>query len=104
MSLSELLYALIGGSGIGAIIAAIFSRKTAKEKHKIDLLDRAFKEIERLEKNNRDLKAEIDLIESELNDSKREKYELKRIIRENDSLIESLKKQIDILKGVPNEN
>lgn len=84
MGLQELLTVLIGGGGIGAIIAALMTRQTAKDKNKIDLLDRAYKEIERLETKINELEEELEQ-EQEVND------ELRKVLFE-------LKEQVSVLR------
>jgi len=84
MGVQELLAVLIGGGGIGAIIAAIMTRQTAKDQNKIDLLDRAYKEIERLEAKIAEAEEELEQ-EQEVND------ELRKVLFE-------LKEQVSVLR------
>lgn len=84
MGLQELLTVLIGGGGVGAIIAAIMTRQTDKDKNKIDLLDRAYKEIERLE-------IKIDELEEELRNERQMNDELRKVLTE-------LKEQVSVLR------
>lgn len=92
MGLQELLTVLIGGGGIGAIIAAIMTRQTAKDKNKIDLLDRAYKEIERLE-------AKIDELEIELKNERGLNDELRKVLFELKEQVSTLRIEIQQLKG-----
>lgn len=92
MELNELLTILIGGGGIGAIIAALMSRQTAKDQNKIDLLDRAYKEIERLE-------AKIDELEAELRNEKNMNDELRRVLFELKEQLSTLRIELEQLKG-----
>ncbi len=92
MELNELLTVLIGGGGIGAIIAALMTRQTAKDKNKIDLLDRAFKEIERLE-------AKLAEAEAELEKEQNENDELRKVLIELKEQVSTLRIELQQLKG-----
>ena len=92
MELNELLTILIGGGGIGAIIAALMTRQTAKDQNKIDLLDRAYKEIERLE-------TKIDELENELKNERQMNDELRRVLFELKEQVSTLRFEIQQLKG-----
>lgn len=92
MGLQELLTVLIGGGGIGAIIAAIMTRQTAKDQNKIDLLDRAFKEIERLETKLKEAEEEL---EKEQNDNE----ELRKVLLELKEQVSTLRIELEQLKG-----
>lgn len=92
MELNELLTVLIGGGGIGAIIAAIMTRQTAKDQNKIDLLDRAYKEIERLE-------AKIDELEEELRSERSMNDELRKVLNELKEQLSTLRIELKQLKG-----
>ncbi|SFH73686.1 hypothetical protein [Pisciglobus halotolerans] len=59
MSIEWLIGLLIGGGGATGLLSAFFTRKSAKEKREIDLLDRAFKEIERLDVRIKELEAAL---------------------------------------------
>ena len=92
MELNELLTILIGGGGVGAIIAAVMTRETAKDKNKIDLLDRAFKEIERLE-------AKLKEAEDELDKEQNMNYELRRVLADLKEQVSTLRSELKTLKG-----
>lgn len=92
MELNEILTVLIGGGGIGAIIAAVMTRQTAKDQNKIDLLDRAYKEIERLE-------AKIDELEIELKNERQMNDELQKVLFELKEQVNALRIEIQQLKG-----
>lgn len=92
MGLQELLTVLIGGGGIGAIIAALMTRQTAKDKNKIDLLDRAFKEIERLETKLKEAEEELEK-EQDAND------ELRKVLVELKEQVSILRIELQTLKG-----
>ena len=91
MGVNELLTILIGGGGFGAIIAAIMTRQTAKDQNKIDLLDRAYKEIERLE-------AKIDELEEELKSERNMNDELRRVLFELKEQLNTLRSELEQLK------
>ena len=92
MGLQELLTVLIGGGGIGAIIAALMTRQTAKDQNKIDLLDRAFKEIERLEGKLKEAEEELEK-EQNAND------ELRKLLVELKEQVSTLRIELQQLKG-----
>ena len=92
MELNELLIILIGGGGVGAIIAAFMTRQTAKDQNKIDLLDRAYKEIERLE-------AKIDELENELKNERQINDELRKVLLELKEQVSNLRIELQQLKG-----
>lgn len=92
MGLQELLTVLIGGGGIGAIIAALMTRQTAKDKNKIDLLDRAYKEIERLETKLAEAEEELEK-EQNAND------ELRKVLFELKEQVSTLRIELKQLKG-----
>lgn len=92
MGFDDLLTVLIGGGGIGAIIAALMTRQTAKDKNKIDLLDRAFKEIERLE-------TKLKEAEEELEKEQNENDELRKVLVELKEQVSALRIELEQLKG-----
>jgi len=92
IGLQELLTILIGGGGVGAIIAAVMTRQTAKDQNKIDLLDRAYKEIERLE-------AKIDELEKELEQEQEVNDELRKVLLELKEQVSTLRIELEQLKG-----
>jgi len=73
MSLEWLVGILIGSGGAGAILSAYFTNKSNNQTHELNLLDRARKEIERL-----DIK--IKELEKEIEDKEEENAELKKVI------------------------
>lgn len=92
MEVNELLTILIGGGGVGAIVAAIMTRETAKDKNKIDLLDRALKEIVRLE-------AKLKEAEDELDKEQNENYELRKVLFDLKEQVSALRNELKSLKG-----
>lgn len=92
MGLQDLLIVLLGGGGIGAIIAALMTRQTAKDRNKIDLLDRAFKEIERLD-------TKLKEAEEELEKEQNENDELRKVLIELKEQISALRIELEQLKG-----
>ena len=92
MEVNELLTILIGGGGVGAIVAAVMTRQTAKDKNKIDLLDRALQEIVRLE-------AKLKEAEDELDKEQNENYELRRVLYDLKEQVSNLRSELKTLKG-----
>lgn len=92
MEVNELLTILIGGGGVGATVAAIMTRQTDKDKNKIDLLDRAFQEIARLE-------AKLKEAEDELDKEQTENYELRRVLTDLKEQVNNLRNELKVLKG-----
>ncbi len=92
MEVNELLTILIGGGGVGAIIAAVMTRETAKDKNKIDLLDRALQEIARLE-------AKLKEAEDELDKEQNENHELRRVLYDLKEQVSVLRSELKTLKG-----
>ena len=92
MEVNELLTILIGGGGVGAIIAAVMTRQTAKDQNKINLLDRAFKEIERLE-------AKLKEAEDELDKEQNMNYELRKVLADLKEQVNNLRIELKTLKG-----
>lgn len=92
MEVNELLTILIGGGGVGAIVAAIMTRETAKDKNKIDLLDRALKEIVRLE-------AKLKEAEDELDKEQNENYELRKVLFDLKEQVSVLRNELKTLRG-----
>ena len=92
MSFDDLLTVLIGGGGIGAIIAALMTRQTAKDQNKIDLLDRAYKEIERLE-------GKLKEAEEELEKEQNANEELRKVLSELKEQVSTLRIELQQLKG-----
>lgn len=84
MNLESILLLFIGGGGVGAFVSAFLTRKSQKESTEIDLLDRAYKEINRL-----DMK--INELENELKKERDDNAELRRIIAELREGMKSLK-------------
>ncbi|ALV20773.1 acyl-ACP--UDP-N-acetylglucosamine O-acyltransferase family protein [Carnobacterium antarcticum] len=88
MTLEQLLVLLIGGGGAAGLLSAFFTRKSGKEKTDIDLLDRAYKEIERIDAKLKEAYAELELEKGEnenlkniIEGMKRDKTKLEKIIR-----------------------
>lgn len=92
MEVNELLTILIGGGGVGAIIAAVMTRQTAKDQNKIDLLDRALNEIVRLE-------AKLKEAEDELDKEQNENYELRKVLTDLKEQVSNLRIELKTLKG-----
>ena len=92
MGVQELLTILIGGGSVGAIIASVMTRQTAKDQNKIDLLDRALKEIVRLE-------AKLKEAEEELEKEQNTNDELRKVLFELKEQVSTLRIEIKQLKG-----
>ena len=92
MEVNELLTVLIGGGGVGAIAAAVMTRQTAKDKNKIDLLDRALQEIVRLEAKLKEAEEELDK-EQNAND------ELRKVLFDLKEQVSILCSELRTLKG-----
>lgn len=88
MNWETILALLIGGSGLGGWISSILSRRSQKESNDIDLLDRAYTEITRLDEI-------IDELKKELRNERGDKRELKRIIDKLETKVQELKNEID---------
>lgn len=70
----QLITLILSSSVIGAVISSIFTRRSAKEGNDIQLLDRAYKEIERLDDRIIELKGITNKLKAQL-DSKNLLYE-----------------------------
>ena len=92
MEVNDILTILIGGGGVGAIVAAIMTRETEKDKNKIDLLDRALQEIARLE-------AKLKEAEDELDKEQNENYELRKVLTDLKEQVNILRSELRSLKG-----
>lgn len=92
MTLGTILALVIGGGGIGSIVSAFLTRKSAREGTDLQLLDRAYKEIERLD----DKIAEL---EKKLDDKTSENMELRELVRELRQGMDRLKDEVKELKG-----
>lgn len=97
MNWETILALLIGGTGIGGWISSILTRKSQKENNEVDLLDRAYTEINRLDDIIKELKEEL---KSERGD----KRELKRIIKKLETKVKELLSEIDEYEKQLEEN
>lgn len=95
MEMNELLTIIIGGGGVGAVVAAIMTRQTDKDKNKIDLLDRALQEIARLEAKLKEAEDELDK-EQDIN------YELRKKLTELKEQVSILRIELKALRGDDN--
>lgn len=66
MNWETILALLVGGTGIGGWISSILTRQSQKESNEVDLLDRAYKEITRLDKIIDKLKLIISNLETKV--------------------------------------
>lgn len=90
MSWEWLVGLLIGGGGAGTILSAYFTHKSNNQTHELNLLDRARKEIDRLDNKIKELEKEMDRKDEE-NDA------LKEIIQDLRNQMNALK--LTIKKG-----
>lgn len=84
MSFEWLVGILIGGGGVGAVLSAYLTFISSNKTHELNLLDRARKEIDRL-----DLK--IKELETEAENKDHENSSLKKIIEDLRSQMNELK-------------
>lgn len=91
MTAETILALIIGGGGIGAIVSALLTRKSAKEGTDLQLLDRAYKEIERLDEKIAELEQKLDKKENE-------NRELRELVRELRRGMDRLKDEVNELK------
>lgn len=92
MDFNTLLALLIGSGGVGAIVSAMLVRETSKEKHKVDLLDKAYLEITRLDNK-------IQELEEKLTHKNTENRELQLLILDLKTMLHQLKTEIRLLRG-----
>lgn len=97
MSVETVLALFIGGGGIGALVSAFFTRKSQRESTEIDLLDRAYKEISRLDMI-------IEELEKKLKKERDDNAELRRIIDDLRAGMQSLKDDLEKYKKYEGEN
>ncbi len=96
MDWSQVLVILIGGGGVGAILSVIFQHINNKKTTDIQLLDRAYREIERLDD-------QIDELEAELKIQKNENKELELVIADLRESVANMKRDLEEMKrGVKN--
>lgn len=84
MTVVDLLVLLVGGGGVGALLSAYLTRKSAKDNTEIQLLDRAYAEIKRLDEKIKELEAE--------NNGK------DNLIRELREIVDALKKEVELIQ------
>ena len=87
MTFEQLLVLLIGGGGSAGLLSAFLTRKSGKERTNIDLLDRAYKEIERIDKKLKEAYTELEMekgknekLEIIIEDMEKDKFKLEQII------------------------
>lgn len=88
MTFEQLVILLVGGGGAAGLLSAFFTRKSSKDKSDIDLLDRAYKEIERIDIKLKEAYDELELEKGEnenlkniIKDMKKDKSRLEKIIQ-----------------------
>lgn len=92
MDFNTLLALLIGSGGVGAVVSALLVRETSKESHKLDLLDKAYLEITRLDNK-------IEELEEKLDKKNHENIELQGLITDLKAMLRQLKTEIGLLRG-----
>lgn len=105
MSPFELVTLVMGSSVVGALISSLFTRKSAKESNDIDLLDRAYKEIERLDDRINELEDVASELRTKLKDKdymyqQSEKDRLRLVKQLEDTLweLEETRKKLNHMK------
>lgn len=107
METKDLISLLLTSGVLGAFISAILTRKSAKESNDIQLLDRAYKEIERLD----DRIVELELVARELRGKLEDKdymyqkseKERRRLVKQLDDTLWELEETRKELKKVKEE-
>lgn len=105
MSLEVLIGLVLGSSVLGALISSAFTRRSAKESNEIQLLDRAYKEINRLDDRVEELKEVAKELRIELSNKddlyRRTEQERKRLVKQLDETLWELdetKKELEEAK------
>lgn len=83
----------LGSSVIGTVISVWFTRKTAKEKNAFEMIDRLYKEIERLDNIVTFLRKQVEESEAENRELKRQLDETERQLADARSELDQLKKE-----------
>lgn len=78
MDAPTIISLVLGSTVLGAIISSLFTRKTDKEAHNINLLDRAYKEIERLDGMVEDRDRIIDDKDERIAELEKERFHVKQ--------------------------
>lgn len=107
MDAAELVYLVLGSTVVGALISSLFTRKSAKESNDIQLLDRAYKEIERLDDRivelegvARDLRGKLNDVDNKYQQSETER---RRLVKQLDDTLWELQETRKELNKVKEE-
>lgn len=114
MEAGELITLVLGSTVLGAFISSFFTRKSAKESNDIQLLDRAYKEIERLDDRIVELEEVARSLRSKLDDKdhmyEQSERERRRLVKQLDDTLwelqetrKELNKVKEEIKGGQNE-
>lgn len=94
MSIFWQIVAIFLGSGvIGTVISVWFTRKTAKEKNAFEMIDRLYKEIERLDAIVKTLRASNELLEGDNRDLRNQLDEAERQLADARNELDQIKKE-----------
>lgn len=105
MEPAELVSLVFGSTVLGAVISSLFTRKTAKESNDIQLLDRAYKEIERLDDRINELETVASKLRTKLQDKdykyRQSESERRRLVKQLDETLwelEETRKKLNRMK------
>ncbi|MFL2116262.1 hypothetical protein ACEN4P_01370 [Marinilactibacillus psychrotolerans] len=100
MSIIWQIITLFLGSGvIGTLISVWFTRKTAKEKNAFEMIDRLYKEIERLDAIVKTLRASNELLEGDNRDLRNQLDEAERQLADARNELDQIKKEHTLERG-----
>lgn len=84
------------GSGIiGTVLSVYFTRRTSKEENEIKMIDRLYKEIERLDAIVKTLRASIESLEGDKRDLRRQLDSAERELATARNELDQLKKSME---------
>ncbi|MEC6747323.1 hypothetical protein VXN63_02130 [Marinilactibacillus sp. XAAS-LB27] len=90
------ILAIAFSSGIlGTIISVYFTRRTSKEENEIKMLDRLYKEIERLDAIVKTLRTSIEVLEGDKRDLRNQLDEAERQLSDARNELDQLKKSME---------
>lgn len=93
----DIVLILAGGGTVGAIISTLFARMNHKDSIEVDLLDRAYTEINRLDKRVQELRrleGLVNSLEFQLQVSENKNKELQKLVDELKEVISELKLEL----------
>lgn len=93
MTWEVLVALLVGGGGMTGLLSAYFTRKSSKEKNDIELLDRAYAEIERMDTRMKELEKALDVERKENRELRETIFSLKQNMEELQVIIKKLKEE-----------